>query len=257
MFGLRATPKPRTIERDTLAFSLADGRSVQIARVRDPRVKRLRLSVDLRGVRLTVPVRASAKAADAFLLAHREWLAAALARRGETPAGLQPQATATLPLRGIEVAVHWHAARRVHVEAADGAIAFHVPDGASDATLRGALRDFYAAQARADVGRWLPRYLDGLPRAPSRLRLRAMSTLWGSMTRDGALTLDLALVLGTPAAFEYVLVHELCHLVHMDHSRAFWREVEARCPDWRMQRAYFRGEGMMLKPRLHALCGAG
>jgi predicted metal-dependent hydrolase len=257
MLGLRARPKPRAIERETLAFALADGRIVEIMRVRDPRAKRLRITVDLRGVRLTVPLRASAKAADAFLLSHREWLAGALARRCDAPAGLQPHVTATLPLRGVDVPVHWYAARRVHVECSDGAIAFHVPDGANDATVRGALRDFYEAQARADVGRWLPRYLDGLPRAPSRLRLRTMSTLWGSMTRDGALTLDLALVLGAPAAFEYVLVHELCHLIHMDHSRAFWREVEARCPDWRVQRAYFRSDGQALKPALHALCGAG
>ena len=67
-----------------------------------------------------------------------------------------------------------------------------------------------------------------LPRAPSRLRLRMMSSQWGSLAPDGTLVLDLALVLGRAAAFEYVLVHELCHLIHADHSRrsgARWRRV--------------------------------
>ena len=76
-----------------------------------------------------------------------------------------------------------------------------------------------------------------------------------SVAPDGALSLDLALVLAPPPVFEYVLVHELCHLIHADHSRRFWREVEARYPHWREQRGYFRSDGRRLKATLHALCG--
>ena len=97
--------------------------------------------------------------------------------------------------------------------------------------------------------------MPGLPRPPRRIRLRVLSSQWGSLAPDGTLTLDLALVLGRPSAFHYVLVHELCHLVHADHSRAFWREVERRCPDWRDERDYFREEGRRLKAALHVLVG--
>jgi len=62
---------------------------------------------------------------------------------------------------------------------------------------------------------------------------------------------------GTPpidgAFAQYVLVHELCHLIHRNHARRFWREVEARCPDWRDERTYLHGEGLALKARLKAL----
>ena len=116
-----------------------------------------------------------------------------------------------------------------------------------------ALRDFYEAEARADAGRWLARYLPGLPRAPRRVRFRPMSSQWGSLAPDGTVSLDLALVLARPSAFEYVLVHELCHLVRADHSRAFWREVEARFPDWRAERDYFHADGRALKAALRAL----
>lgn len=255
--SLRAPVRPRTVTRDTVAITLPDGRAIDVQRVRDPRARRMRVTVDLRGVRLTLPPRASEVSGERFLREHHDWLVAALARRGDAPAALQPHVTAHLPLRGVQAPVAWSIGRTVRIALDDdGQVTIAAPEAVSMPALRRGLRDFYEAQARVDVGRWLPRYLPGLPRAPTRLRFRMMSSLWGSLTHDGAMSLDLALVLGAPAAFEYVLVHELCHLLHMDHSRAFWREVESRCPDWRTQRAYFRGDGLRLKPSLIALLDA-
>ena len=68
-------PRPRTLERDTLPFTLADGRDIEVQRVRNPRARRLKLSVDERGARLTLPVRASLVSGERFLVEHREWLA--------------------------------------------------------------------------------------------------------------------------------------------------------------------------------------
>ena len=73
-------PKPRTLERDVIDVLLADGRTIEIARTRNPRAKRLRLSVDERGARLTMPLRASAVSGQRFVAEHREWLAAQLDR---------------------------------------------------------------------------------------------------------------------------------------------------------------------------------
>jgi predicted metal-dependent hydrolase len=252
-------PKPRTLERDTLPFTLGDGRDIEVQRVRNPRARRLKLSVDERGARLTLPPRASLASGETFLSEHRDWLAAQLAHYAHSaPPPLEHGVTAALPLRGATVALHWAPGRFAKVQlrgdAAD-CIEFTAPERASAASLQRALRDFYEGQARADLGRWLPRYLPTLPRPPQRLQFKRMTSQWGSLSPDGNVVLDLSLALARSSAFEYVLVHELCHLVHANHSRAFWREVEARFPAWHAERDYFRAEGRGLKATMRSLLG--
>lgn len=249
-------PSPRVIERDAIAVTLPDGRCIEVARVRDPRARRLRLAVDERGVRLTLPPRASASSGDRFVAEHRDWLALQLDKYAlDMVPALRRDETTALPLRGGTLPLHWQSGRFTQLRADGAALLFCVPARAGDAALRRALRDFYEGQARTDVGRWLPQYLPTLPRAPRRVQFKVMSSQWGSLAPDGTVALDLALLLARPSAFEYVLVHELCHLIRADHSRAFWREVEARFPAWRDERDYFRDEGRRLKGTLRALLG--
>lgn len=247
-------PRASAGTRDTVALALDEHRSIDVLRVRNPRARRLRLSVDERGARLTLPPRASLAAGDRFLHEHRDWLAQQLATHASADgAACVRGVTAQLPLRGEALPLRWCGGRYAHLQHDGDGLLLQLPARAGDAALHRVLRDFYEGEARADIGRWLPRYLPALPRAPSRIRLKPMSSQWGSLSPDGALSLDLALVLGPPAAFEYVLVHELCHLVHANHSRVFWREVERHCPAWREQRRYFHAEGRRLKATLHRL----
>lgn len=246
---------PRSVERDVVVSELPDGRRIEIQRVRDPRAKRLKLSVDERGARLTLPSRASLVSGDRFLAEHRHWLASQLEKYATDAAAprLERDLTPHLPLRGRSLPLHWHEGRFTRVTRDGESLHFHVAARAGEATLRRALREFYEAEARADIGHWLPQYLPSLPRAPRRIRLKVMSSQWGSLSPDGSLAMDLALLLGRPSAFEYVLVHELCHLIHADHSPRFWAEVESRFPAWRDERVYFHQHGRQLKASLRAL----
>lgn len=251
----RGAPKAPTVQRDSLAFLLDDGRRIDVLRVRDPRARRIKLSVDERGARLTLPLRASLVSGERFLHEHRGWLATQLAVQADASGtGLVRGQTTALPLRGADLPLRWDSARATRLDLdAEGGLLFAAPANAGDAALRRALKDFYEAQGRADVGRWLPAYIGGLPRTPRRIVFKRTSSLWGSLAPDGTLSLDLALLLAPAPAFEYVLVHELCHLLHADHSPRFWGEVEARFPDWRDQRDYLRAEGRALKGRLRRL----
>jgi predicted metal-dependent hydrolase len=256
LIGRLLAPRPRAIQRDSLSFTLADGRDVEVQRVRNPRARRLKLSVDERGARLTLPARASLVSGERFLVEHRDWLSAQLGHYADVAAPpLLHGFTAELPLRGVQWPLAWRPGRFAKVEQQGDSLVFTASERASQASLQRALRDFYESQGRADVGHWMPRYLTGLPRPPRRIAFKRMTSQWGSLSPDGNVVLDLSLVLARPASFEYVLVHELCHLIHGNHSRHFWREVEARWPRWRDERDYFRTEGRRLKATLRALLG--
>jgi predicted metal-dependent hydrolase len=252
---LIATPRSRPVaSNETIALLLPDGGEISVQRVRHPRARRIKISVSERGVRLTLPMRASLRAADAFLREHLDWVLEQMPRWGAQH-GLAAfgRGRDSIPLRGEAIPLRWETGRYARAKREGNGVVIALPVSASDAIARRALKDFYLAEARADVGHWLPRYLPALPRAPTSIRLRPLSSLWGSLSVRDALSLDLALVLGKPAAFEYVLVHELCHLLHRNHARAFWREVEARWPDWHAQRDYLHGEGALLKAELRRL----
>jgi predicted metal-dependent hydrolase len=247
-------PEPPRSPESARPFPLGDGASIAIRWVRDRRARRLRLIVGPTGVRLTLPVRASERLAEDFLAKHRDWLSAQLAKRPAMAALPFSRATdTTVLLRGQRLDIEWREGRFARVELSEHGIRVSVSAKNDDRHARAALREFYCQQARADLGRWLPTYLPALPRTPSTIRLRPLSSLWGSLSPRNALSLDLALVLGRPSAFEYVLVHELCHLIHRNHSPRFWREVEARCPEWRCEREYLQGDGLSLKAEMRRL----
>ena len=255
MSWLRVFEPPQSEQLRSLV--LRDGETVPVRWVRDARARRLRLIVNERGVRLTLPRSASVRLAETFLFEHRDWLQSQLAKR--PPTDVRPFSRAhdrDLLLRDQRLPIEWREGRFTRVELNEHGVLLTESLNGSARQMRSALKDFYLQQARIDLGAWLPKYLPGLPAAPVALKLRPLSSLWGSLSAYDALSLDLALVLGRPSAYEYVLVHELCHLIQRNHSRRFWREVEARWPDWRRERDYLHGDGLAIKAELRRMVSA-
>lgn len=74
--------------------------------------------------------------------------------------------------------------------------------------------------------------------APRGIQVKDQRTLWGSCGRDRVLRLDRKLARVPKPVFEYVVVHELCHLRHRDHSPAFWELVKDVLPDYEERKAW-------------------
>lgn len=76
-----------------------------------------------------------------------------------------------------------------------------------------------------------------------RITIRNQKTRWGSCSSKGNLNFNCMLMLTPPEVLDYVVVHELCHRKEMNHSQAFWQEVEKVLPDYRNQVRWLKEEG--------------
>lgn len=80
-----------------------------------------------------------------------------------------------------------------------------------------------------------------------RLSCRDQRTLWGSSSSRGVISLNLRLQLLPVEVVDYVVIHELAHQRQMNHSPAFWKEVEIHCPEYREHRRYLRSMSWILQ----------
>jgi len=69
-----------------------------------------------------------------------------------------------------------------------------------------------------------------------RIFIRQMKRRWGSLSESGLMTLNVRLIQAPKVCVEYVIVHELCHLVHRDHSSKFWKLLDRLMPDWQKRK---------------------
>ena len=84
-----------------------------------------------------------------------------------------------------------------------------------------------------------------------RITVRSQRTRWGSCSVKGNLNFNCLLMLCPEEVMDYVVVHELCHRREMNHSAAFWAEVETYCPDYRIHRKWLKENGTALISRLY------
>ena len=105
-------------------------------------------------------------------------------------------------------------------------------------------------QARVEIRNLVWEYAPVIGVGYGRISIRAQKSRWGSCSREGNLNFNCLLMLAPDPVRRYVVVHELCHRLEMNHSPRFWAHVEAVIPDYREQRKWLRSEGSDLIARL-------
>lgn len=106
---------------------------------------------------------------------------------------------------------------------------------------------WYRQQARKVIVERMAFFARNHNLTPKKLRISSARTRWGSCSTKGTLSFTWRLVMAPPDVIDYVVVHELCHLKEMNHSKTFWTLVEAILPDYRKRRAWLKKNGSSLK----------
>lgn len=105
-------------------------------------------------------------------------------------------------------------------------------------------------QAKSDLESRVKRFAPLVDVTYGRVTVRAQKTRWGSCSAKGNLNFNCLLMLTPDAVRDYVVVHELCHRRHLDHSASFWAAVSRVMPNWQQHRRWLREHGGALMMRL-------
>ncbi len=109
------------------------------------------------------------------------------------------------------------------------------------------LEKFYKEKAVKVLKERTDYYSNILKVAPKNIVIKNQKTLWGSCSSKGNINYNYKIVMAPLKILDYIVVHELCHLVHMNHSKDFWQLVESIIPDFKERRNWLKENGYKLK----------
>lgn len=112
-----------------------------------------------------------------------------------------------------------------------------------DAGIPLALTKLMRREARTFLAERLEQWASRMQLRYSEFKLSSAGTRWGSCTAAGVIRLNWRLMQAPLPVIDYVIIHELCHLVELNHSARFWALVAAVCPDWKVKRDWLKQHG--------------
>jgi predicted metal-dependent hydrolase len=196
--------------------------------------RRLAMTIDERGLRVTAPLRAPIKEIEAFVTQHAQWVLTKLDEYASQHAKryVAMRDGACLPLLGQEIAVRIVAGtNRAHWQ--DGDL---VLEARADADYELLARRALMRRALALFAERMALYADELGVVAPPLALSSARTRWGSCSEKSGIRINWRLIHLPLTLIDYVIVHELAHLIEMNHSARFWAIVATAYPDWRSAR---------------------
>jgi predicted metal-dependent hydrolase len=229
---------PRPPDDSHIRLSLS-GRNVALALRPSRRAKRIILRIDPVGtVTLVVPRRTSKDEAVAFARSKAEWLNDRLAA---LPEPVPFRDGAELPLLGRTHRIRHdpfaHGVRLGRGEIVVAGEGGHLPRR---------VVDFLRREARRECAERARRFARRLGQQVGRISVRDPKSRWGSCSHKGHLSFSWRLILAPEWVLDYVIAHEVAHLVEMNHGPRFWRLVDRLYPDSVRPRDWLRRHGTRL-----------
>jgi predicted metal-dependent hydrolase len=214
---------------------------------RSGKSKSARITVTPEMVEVVVPAAASDEEIARVLHRRREWLVEQTRHMADRVAAAPKVchfvSGAKIPYRGRLM--------RLKVEPSDGTLVqvsfrngfvVHYPRSLSEASrntlIEDALRLWLRKRLREDVSSFVRQHGEPNGLKPRRVEIKDQKHLWGSCGQDRIVNLNWHLIFAPKAVLEYAVVHELCHLRHRTHDRAFWSLVGSVLPDWEVRKAW-------------------
>lgn len=227
--------EPPAVEQRSISLV---GQDVSYTLKRSGKRRSIGLRIDDDGLTIAMPLRASEKWLHSVLQERAQWIVEKLAgwqtRKPEPVRWIDGESIQFLgePLALRVVASLFDAppllrGRQLFV---------HVTDSVSHMVIEQGVTQWYRREAELLFRERVVHYAPQLGVSPTEVKLSSARTQWGSCTARGTVHLNWQLIKFPLRLIDYVVVHELAHLIEMNHSAAFWRVVKSVCPDYAKRR---------------------
>ncbi|MHB8255982.1 MAG: M48 family metallopeptidase [Acidiferrobacterales bacterium] len=199
-------------------------------------------------VRVAAPAAVRRAHIDSFLRGHWRWIRSkqqALRQYMPAPPRMPFGEGAQLPLLGEKLILRQRLTTGSRPEVVRCGSEL-VVSAATPAQVPELIVSWYRNAARCQVSQRIGHFAALVGRSPARLSIRGQKTRWGSCSALGTISINWRLMQASAEILDYVIVHELCHLLHRNHSPRFWREVGRILPDYMRLRCELRTFGLNL-----------
>jgi predicted metal-dependent hydrolase len=240
---LSAKAPPPAVEQRTLQLS---DKHIPYTLKRSAKRRSIGLRIDERGLTVSMPLRASEKWLHSVLQDKADWVLQKLdSWQARKPQRVHWVNGGRIPFRGEEFIMQlMPRVRGATPQLRDETLLVPVGVEADAAGIEKAVTSWYRVEALRVFEECVAYFAPLMNVSPRAIKLSSARTQWGSCTVGGVVRLNWQLVKMPLHLIDYVVVHELAHLVEMNHSPAFWRVVESVCPDYRQCRTELHGYGI-------------
>jgi predicted metal-dependent hydrolase len=219
-----------------------DGQTIPVRLRWNKQARRLILRLDPKsdGVVITLPHGVDEQDGLKMALKNKVWIANQLSKTSPASAFEDGE---TILLRGHDVLLkHLPDARGTVWQEGDTIMVAGKPE-----FLHRRLTDWLKKQAKDDITPQAHDMAAILGKKVKRISVRDTVSRWGSCSSTGKLSFNWRLIFAPPEVLEYVVAHEVSHLVHMNHSKAFWETVDQFDVNINRSRAWLRKNGSLLQ----------
>lgn len=217
--------------------------------IRTNRKKSADIRVEEGAVTVVVPIETSLERIDDLLASKRRWIKEKIALHQEMapPSSKRYVSGESFSYLGRNYRLKVEKGPFAPVKLVQGRLVVSVPQGAEQPhMIRNALVRWYKRQAelklREKVARWAPQV--GV--APTGVTIKTFKSRWGSCTSKGELQFNWRIMMAPNRMVDYVVVHELCHLIRHDHSPEFWAQVGKVLSDYEENREWLKRNGYVV-----------
>lgn len=221
----------------------------EIKLIKSKRSKYMRLSISSHGeIRLSVPFNATVMHINSFLQDKGTWLdKAIMGLKIATPLEIDDNSDLSIAGENYKFIVYQDQPElKVQIDPAGKRI-FIFNDGSSQTKLKELLRDKVRKLAGSIITQRVSAYANIMGISYGRISIREQRSRWGSCSSKGNLNFNWKIVLAPTRIMDYVIVHELAHILEHNHSQNFWLLVEKYLPQYKPSRKWLRENSSQLE----------